>query len=109
MLALLIFFLFFLSSAFLSEGSPRERRGRTGSPGANEKGAGGGEEGKRSHGGDPCAIGSFLSLLLLLTANLQIGEISYVYFALHGTTFSITVRPSLQMSPYIHSYCSIKQ
>lgn len=99
----------FLFSTFLSERSPRERRGRTGSSGANEEGAGGGEGGKKCHRRDPCAVGSLFPLLPLLTSNVQISEIIFVYFALHMKAFSITGRRSLQMSPYIHSYCSIKQ
>lgn len=52
---------------------------------------------------------SLFPLLPLVTSNVQISEISYVYLTRHKRAFSITVRPSLQMSPYIHSYCSIKQ
>lgn len=73
----------FLFSAFLSERSPRERRGRTGSSAANEKGRGGGEGGKKSHRKDPCAIGFYLLLCPYLLQMCR--SVRLVMFILHYT------------------------
>lgn len=75
----------FSFSAFFSERSPRERRSRTGSSGANEKGAGRGEGGKNCHCRDFCAIGSLFPLFPVPCLLQMCRSVRLVMFILHYT------------------------